>query len=230
MHTKSKAHGSEFSAFTLIELLVVIAIIAILAGLLLPALSRAKGKAQRADCASRLKQTALGCRMWSNDNGDKFPWQISTTNGGSMGGDWVENFRICSNQIMTPKILVCPSDKARLATIRSDWRRLDGQYDVSYFVGTTSDEIKPQTVVAGDFNVSGGGGGLDPSWNAFYGSSIDAAWNPAQGLHGKDGNIALSDGSVQQITSALLKEQVAAAVASGGGKVVFSMPRGIEGL
>lgn len=62
----------EVRGFTLIELLVVIAIIAILAAMLLPALSKAKQAAQRANCASNLRQWGIAVTMYVGDNQDKF--------------------------------------------------------------------------------------------------------------------------------------------------------------
>jgi len=75
---KSCSSRQSWRAFTLIELLVVIAIIAILAALLLPALAKAKAKANAITCLNNQKQWGLAARMYSDDNNDYVPQEGNT--------------------------------------------------------------------------------------------------------------------------------------------------------
>ena len=205
-------------AFTLVDLLIVLFIIAILASLMLPALGRAKARARRIHCTSNLKQTALAFRMYATDHEEKFPWLLLTADGGSADGlrqDACFHFLVLSNELETPKILLCPGDRAK--TLADTWANLVNS-NLSYFVGLEANEFQPQSMLAGDRNVSGTFNStpcpaLNSIWSSLglmempMGTSIDANSGWTKDIHQNAGNLTLSDGSVHQLSSRGLQQQ-----------------------
>jgi prepilin-type processing-associated H-X9-DG protein len=186
--------------FTLVGLLVIIAVLAILAAMLLPALARAKQKSSRINCISNLKQDAIAFRLWGGDNGDKYPMAVPTNKGGTMeyAGDVFRHFLVMSNELSTPKILVCPEDNRAPA---ASFARLQNK-NISYFVGLDATEIQPQMLLTGDRNLTNG---LAPVCSLLeLRPESPAGWTEA--MHNGKGNVGLADGSVQQCTSAYLRQ------------------------
>lgn len=128
--------------FTLIELLVVIAIIGILASMLLPALARAKAKANRMKCVSNLKNVQTAMLGFAQDNSGRLPWQLTSSGvrahvdgsasaaakfGGASGGDNLVTahanvlasaagsygIAAMKSELQTPKILLSPAGRGQ---------------------------------------------------------------------------------------------------------------------
>src|ERR1039458_1252261 len=142
--------------FTLVGLLIIIAVIAILAAMLLPALASAKRKAQRINCVNNLKQDGIVFRIWEGDNGDKYPMAVSTNKGGTMeyaeDGNAFRHFQVMSNELSTPKILVCPADDR---TPAASFARLKNQ-NVSYFVRLDATEVRSRMATRNPRRLDGG--------------------------------------------------------------------------
>ena len=147
-------------AFTLIELLVVIAIIAILAGMLLPALGRAKEKGNQAVCRSNLKQLGIAFLMYVDENNDTFPGVASKGSYEPMKEDWIfwNINRAVSDPTVPPgyftnpvnsaigpfigrfttNLFRCPSDRDVLARVRAWLQQPRGPNPYLYSYSLTS--------------------------------------------------------------------------------------------
>jgi type II secretory pathway pseudopilin PulG len=194
---------------TMIEVFVVVVVLFILAAVLLPTLAGSR-RSSRIGCVNNLKQIGFAYRIWAGDNNDKYPMAVSITNGGTMElangrNAWI-NFAVMSNELSTPKILICPGDAGR--TFAINFTTDFNNSKISYFVGLdVTNATNPQTLLSGDDNFAVGGvaiksGLLELSTNA------PIAWTAAR--HKLFGNIALADGSVQSVNINGLKQALQA--------------------
>jgi competence protein ComGC len=201
-------------ALTPVEVLVIIAVLAVVVALLLPWLAASNRIPQKINCVSNLKQIGIAFGLWEGDNNGKYPMVVSVTNGGAMElvatGNVAACFQVMSNELSTPKILLCPEDPRRVWATNFS-KGFDNSH-ISYFVGLdVTSEINPQMFLSGDDNFAIGGfpvksGVLELStttpvtWTSLRHVAYNSHfWTAAR--HKFVGNIGMADGSAQQFTT-----------------------------
>jgi len=192
---KRVRQGRRSGGFSLLEAIVISLILGVLIALLFPALMRSRvRRGTGISCVNNLKQIGLAFRQWSLDKSE-YPYQQSVTNGGTKelvsSGITYIHFLVLSNELNTPRILVCPADTTRIAA--TNWTSFRNG-NLSYFVGINASEASPQMFLSGDdhFTVNG----VKPKRGLLeLRTKSTVAWLPNR--HGGQGNICLADGSVQ---------------------------------
>lgn len=199
LQSSNRPHG-----LTLIELLVVLLLLGLLAAMLLPALHRPQTRSKRIGCVNNLKQIGLGFRIFATDNGDRFPTHTYTNWPGlpAEPGAAVFLLRTVREELSTPKVLCCPSDKDR--TWATNWPALT-RSNLSYFIGVDAQESQPQSLLAGDRNLEVNG---RPAGPGLFTLTTNAQVGWTDQIHRRCGNVALGDGSVQQVTPVSLRTQL----------------------
>src|SRR3954464_9571043 len=142
--------------FTGWDVLILLSTVVLLMGLVFLANGPSeRARAPRIQCVSNLKQIALAFRMWSNEHEDQFPMTVPGSKGGAaeavLGGDPVPAYLVVSNELNSPKLLLCPSDKERgpRATV---FERLS-ERNVSYLIGIDARETNAAAILTGDRNI-----------------------------------------------------------------------------
>lgn len=205
---KPKPCNPQSGAFTLFELLCVILIIGLLVALLLPAIGKAQEKARQLQCVNHLRQIGIGFQDFAHDHNSQFPMAVPVSAGGSLEyvrsayqiqGDFYFSFRhfqVLANELTTPKVLACPADTRQPA---SSFAVLKNE-NVSYFIGVRADPGRPNSILAGDRNLT----------NDYAAASAIQRLGPnaflrwTHELHRFKGNLLYADGRVEEKTTPTL--------------------------
>jgi len=214
---KPRCANQSCRALTLVEMVVVVFVLAVLTAILLPTLRPPRDIPSRIYCLNNLKQIALAYRVWAGDHGDQYPMHTSITNGGTTELDAAKiwfNFSVISNELVTPKILICPADTNRIAA--TNFSTDFNNRKISYFISLDATETQPQMFLAGDDNFTINGVSVE-SGLLQLSTNLPVAWNGGRHFSYNShfwtptrdkfvGNICLSDGSVQQLSTEGLQQ------------------------
>ena len=190
-------------AFGMVEVLAIITVVVVLGWLLMPRMTNCGASATRIKCVNNLKNIGLAFRIFATDNDDMFPAEVMVSNGVErLSIDIASLYGFISNELSTPKILLCPEDKkkkeaASFATFSAK--------NISYFASLSAKGTTPTAFLAGDRNLTTNGIPVSPGLLTLR-TNVVIRWT--EELHKGQGNVVMGDGSVQQMSSSRLKSAV----------------------
>jgi competence protein ComGC len=222
--------SSQERGLTRVEVLAVLAALVLLACVALPALANTRQRSDRLACVSNLRRIGQAFHAWAADHGDRMMWVVPSTEEGTTwppgsppppwGG--LQNlayfqYSWISNQLVSPKYLVCPADASK--RVARNWGSTDpnGGFrhnnqqnnSVSYSLGLHAWPERPEGFMAGDRNfgydavVTTCSTGITPTREIQPATTV-AAWLPT--IHGTNGNLLLYDGRVEQVDTSGLRK------------------------
>ena len=197
------------TAFTLIELLVVVAIVFILLATAWPTHKGVKVRASQNLCKGNLRQIGLGLILYAQDNKGRFPWQVSTNQGGTeeliSSGAATDHYLKLTQYLRSPRHFVCPTDTNRFAA--TNFATFDEE-NLSYFLALNASTNPAQAILAGDRHLIVN---QQPVKRGLLGITNRSALSWSTELHftqkeERQGVLAFGDGSCEVVAAKNLSE------------------------
>jgi len=236
---------SSEMAFTRVDLAMALVALGLVSGIAWPVLAGNRQRSEQVNCLSNLRQIGRAVHLWGNDHADQTPWFTPVTEGGTRGStnplrnNAYLQMGSLSNELVTPKMLICPSDLGVGAPrkMASNFSASDpnggfftlgyGNASLSYLIGLHSYSWLPRSVLSGDRNIRWDG--VNVSCTLGIGAAtfandfpVDVYWTNA--IHGETGNILFADGTVEQLSTAGLQRAIGSPYQDDNGNHHFLDP------
>lgn len=212
-----------YSGLTRLEVLVVAGAVGLLAVVVIPCLGMDKFRSDRVTCVNNLRLIARAFHERMTEDGGLPPWLIPVNAGGLRGTNIANNLYFqyywIRDGLGSPEILFDPADTRPNGRRATRW---DGNPEggflhpayqrnaVSYWIGPHALALQPASIIAGDYNLAYSRTAdcfMGGEYSVFLLESQSVEWTNS--VHGKQGNLAFMDGSVQQANNSELRRAIA---------------------
>lgn len=207
----------------MVEVSAVIVCLVALVVLVVPMFAKGKRHPSWIRCINNLKNVGLAARIFATDHDGLYPWQVSTNEGGTkelLAAPWrvAPHFQPLSNELSTPRILLCPEDQQRQAT--TNFATLTDA-NVSFFIGLDANEESPQSVLSGDRHLTVNGADVSPG---LLDLTATNRLGYSRHLNPQGGNLLLGDGSVQRLPPQRLNLVLSTALGTNNASLRLLIP------